>query len=313
MRDADRARAAPDLSVDLIEDPEGMMKRFLCASAVAIALTTTAGAADLPLKYPVKAVPMPAFTWTGFYVGGNAGYGWGDGSDDYSKRCTKKEWTWVWDPEQNQGQSVPICVESQLIAYNLSGGGSSAWGGRGGGSDPSGFVGGGQIGYNYQFGNNVVVGIEADIQGSDIGSSTNWSPVQAPGVFQRDTSLDYYGTIRARLGYAFDRFLPYITGGLAYGKIGYSESFIAADRSVPGSYYASDSSTKWGWTIGAGAEYAITDNWSIRAEYLYVSLGDMDYAFKVPSYNFPEYLSDSRFGSISGDFQTVRLGVNYRF
>jgi len=131
-------------------------------------------------------------------------------------------------------------------------------------------------------------------------------------------SVDYFGTIRARLGYAFDRFLPYITGGLAYGKFGYSETFRSTYVDwvgIPwdGSYSSSKSTTKWGWTIGAGAEYALTDNWSIRAEYLYVHLGKMDYAFLVPNLDTWGAQKDVRFGSIDGNFHTTRVGVNYRF
>ena len=275
------------------------MKRFLLASAAAAVISTTAGAADLPVKYPVKAIPEPGFSWTGFYIGGNAGYGWGGGSDDYYKNnCIKTP------PSKT-------CTHKSITSYSLSGGGGGGLGG-GGGGDPSGFVGGGQIGYNYQFQNNFVLGFETDIQGADLRGSTDWSPVQHPGAFNRETSIDYYGTIRARVGYAIDRFLPYVTGGLAYGKLGFSETFISSQNPV-WNYAAADSSTKWGWTVGAGAEYAITNNWSVRAEYLYVNLGNMDYAFSVPNYDSYGYYKDARFGSIDGSFQTLRFAVNYRF
>ncbi|MEP9378284.1 outer membrane protein [Aquabacter sp. CN5-332] len=145
------------------------------------------------------------------------------------------------------------------------------------GVDPGGWLAGGQVGYNYQFQNNVLVGLEADIQGGDINGNAN-------GL---DSKLDYFGTVRARLGYAFDRVLPYVTGGLAYGRNTITE------------YGIDSSNTHVGWAAGAGLEYALTNNWTARAEYLYMDLGSKTY---------------DNIGADAGiTSSTARLGVNYKF
>jgi len=237
------------------------MKRFLLATVALAALSAPAAAADLATKYPVKAVPVPVFSWTGFYIGANVGYG-GD-KFDYDVNVL----------------GLPV--------GNLS-------------TNSSGFFVGGQLGYNYQFANNVVIGLETDIQWSDIGSSLDINAVGFP-ILSASSTVDYFGTIRARLGYAFDRFLPYITGGVAYGK-------TSADVSIVGLPIWSQSSTSWGWTIGGGAEYAITNNWTFKAEYLYVDLGSNTYDLGA-AFLAPGILTSSA----DTQFHTIKAGVNYKF
>ena len=234
-----------------------MLKRALLGvSALALLGCGAASAADLATKYPVKAVVpvVPVFSWTGFYLGANVGYGWGNNNYDYRNAIG--------------------------VAYNYNIGGGDGW------------VGGGQIGYNYQFANNVVLGVEADIDWTGIGN-TNLITVGplANGINNNGATLDYFGTIRARVGYAFDRVLPYITGGAAWGHTSF------------GTYYGADtSSTNWGWTIGAGVEYAITNNFTAKIEYLYVDLGGNNYNF-------------TNGGSLntSFDMSVLKAGVNYKF
>ncbi|WP_454915514.1 outer membrane protein [Xanthobacter sediminis] len=234
------------------------MKRFLLATVALAALSAPAAAADLATKYPVKAIAAPVFSWTGFYIGGNFGYA----GDKFGY-------------DLNALGGIPLgSVDFQSSGWTV----------------------GGQLGYNYQFANNVVVGLETDLQWSSISGqaggihlfSTNWIA---------KSSVDYFGTIRARLGYAFDRFLPYITGGAAYGQVKASiepSSFAAASSGSSG--------TEWGWTIGAGVEYAITNNWTFKTEYLYVDLGSTtNTAFNVLSLD-----SDAKFNSL-------KAGVNYKF
>lgn len=122
------------------------------------------------------------------------------------------------------------------------------------------------------------------------------------------TQVQWWGTVRARLGYAAtERFLVYGTGGLAYGKVktsyNYSQSFGDEFSSELG---FSTSKTKAGWTIGGGAEYAITNNWTFKSEYLYTDLGKAN--SKVNLYDFAE----SDVGS-KVKFHTVRVGLNYKF
>ena len=215
------------------------MKKYLLASVAALGLVAAgaASAADLPSrKGPVVApVYVPAFTWTGFYVGANAGYGWG----------------------------------------NVNANGFANVG------DLDGFVGGGQVGYNYQMGQ-FVVGLEADLQAADLSSGNNLGLV---GV-----KTDYFGTVRARVGVAFDRFMPYITGGWAYGNV---------KTSIPALAFSSDRSHTGGYAVGAGLEYAITNNLIAGVEYLYVDLGEKS------------ILNTGT--KVGTDFSVVRARLSYKF
>ena len=215
------------------------MKKYLLASVAALGLVAAgaASAADLPSrKGPIAApVYVPAFSWTGFYVGANAGYGWG----------------------------------------NVNANGFANVG------DLDGFVGGGQIGYNYQMGQ-FVVGLEADLQGADLSSGNNLGLIRV--------KTDYFGTVRARVGVAFDRFMPYITGGWAYGNV---------KTSIPGIGFSSDRSHTGGYAVGGGLEYAVTNNIIAGVEYLYVDLGEKNIAG-----------AGTKVGT---DFSVVRARLSYKF
>ena len=148
---------------------------------------------------------------------------------------------------------------------------------------------GGTLGYNYQFGQGVV-GIEGDIDWADInGTSTTFCPVGCK------TNDNWLGTVRGRLGYAADRFMPFISGGLAFGDI---------QASVPG--FAGATSTQAGWTVGGGIEMAIAGNWTAKAEYLYVNLGRFNCG---TSCGAAVGVTDN----VSFQTNIVRGGVNYRF
>jgi outer membrane immunogenic protein len=158
--------------------------------------------------------------------------------------------------------------------------------------EPDGWLGGVYIGYNYQMTNNVVIGVDADFAwtGAD-DTSTVLGPADNPFV---ESELDWEGAVRARLGYAVDRFLPYIAGGVAFGQLNIA---ISDDTGFIGE----DDDTGVGWTLGAGLEYAFTDNLIGRAEYRYTDFGDFDFTID----GFP----------VSGDLTTndVRLGIAYKF
>jgi outer membrane immunogenic protein len=152
---------------------------------------------------------------------------------------------------------------------------------------PKGWLLGGTLGFNYQTGS-FVWGVEGDLAWSDVKSS------DACGlVLTCDTSTSYLGTVRARVGYAFDRWLPYITGGGAYGDV---------KASIP-ALGLSGSKAQFGWTVGGGLEYAFLGNWSAKLEYLYVDLGSFDAGFVAP------------FASTDVTFKEniVRAGLNYKF
>jgi outer membrane immunogenic protein len=154
---------------------------------------------------------------------------------------------------------------------------------------PSGVVGGLQAGYNYQI-QSFVVGVEGDLDWSSAKSSrdVNW-----PVFDHHSTNLPFFADLRGRFGYAFDRFLPYVTGGVVVADI---QDKVDSPTS---SLDRGDTST--GWTLGAGLEYAIDAHWSVKADYLYMQFPDVaknsgGYAFK---------LKDSA--------QVARAGINYRF
>ncbi|WP_371346809.1 outer membrane protein [Ancylobacter sp. IITR112] len=252
------------------------IKSLLLGTVAGAALAAPAFAADL--SYPVKAAPVayvPVFTWTGAYVGGNFGYGWGDGSAPWNN----------------------------YLLYYYSGFDSAV---ANGGSNPSGWFGGVQVGYNYQLANNVVLGAEADFNFGSMTDQLNYTAFDAgvPTLQEFgsiDTKIESFGTVRARVGYSMDRFLPYITGGLAWGNVKVNESWTAyTDGAYSGFGGASRSDTLWGWTLGGGVEYAITDNWTVKAEYLYIDLGDINWDSAANT-------------KIDMSMQTLKAGVNYKF
>ncbi|MHB2167048.1 outer membrane protein [Alsobacter sp. R-9] len=231
-----------------------MKKTALAAALVAGLLSTSAFAADLPSRKVAPAAPVayaPAFTWTGFYLGLNAGYGWGNGND-----------------------------------VTITGGGTTSTFTAG---DEGGFVGGAQAGYNFQTGQ-FVFGVETDIQYADLGGSRTFLP---SGV--TTDSGSYFGTVRGRLGFAADRALFYVTGGLAYGDVG--------ERVFGGS------DTRAGWVVGGGVEYAFTNNWTAKVEGLYVSI-DKGNSAGVITTGGVAYTATQ---STDNAFGVVRAGVNYKF
>jgi len=236
-------------------------------------LPTAAVAADL--TYPVKAevaVTEPVFTWTGFYIGANVGYG---GNEfDY--------------PFSASAGGAPLVNGSATI-------------------DSSGFFGGGQIGFNYQFANNVVVGAEADLQWSGIDGELDAGLaiplIPAAVSITAGSEVEWFGTIRGRLGYAWDRVLVYGTGGVAYGKVKSGLSVTA-----PGFLFSeSTDDTNWGWTVGAGLEYALGNNWSFKTEYLYVDLGEQT--------SYSGFIAPGVYADVGTEtnFHTIKAGLNYRF
>lgn len=200
-----------------------MMKRMLasvaCGGALLVLTAAGALAADVP---PSRYIPpprapayVPFFSWNGFYVGVNAGYGTG-----------KSNWT----------DTVTSITTGDF--------------------DVKGPVAGGTVGYNTQLGGGIF-GIEADFDWANIKGST--IVACATGC---ETRLQWLTTLRGRVGYALDRFLPYLTAGGAFGN-------VKGTLTSVGSFTES----KAGWTAGGGVEYAFVNNWTAKLEYLYVDLG----------------------------------------
>lgn len=252
------------------------MKRLFFAAAVAASTMAAGGAfaADLPRKsVPATfAQPVPIFTWTGVYVGINGGY--------------------IFD-----GGRSNITGSPGLLATGLAPVGNIKTLGDG-------FTIGGTIGYNYQIGN-FVAGLEADLNYVDLGKTV------VTGIGPLTTTLSqeasYLGTVRGRLGVAFDRVLIYATGGLAYGDQDATTSLSGLGAAWTGS----KSDTRFGYTVGAGLEYAITNNWSAKVEYLYYDLGKTNYTSpQVAGVAIPGV-----FGTTKAENRgnLVRAGINYRF
>ncbi|MDF2995272.1 MAG: porin [Xanthobacteraceae bacterium] len=295
------------------------MKTLLLGTVLGLGiLSAPALAADM--SYPVKApapVVIPVFSWTGFYIGANVGYG-GDKfrypfhafADRYTRGgdavAVNAE---AFGEPQNLPQGFELADSFDLKgAFDLT---------------SSGFFGGGQIGYNYQFENSWVVGVEADFQWSGIegelsGNANLFEDDELLGGvnFSAGSEVEWFGTIRARLGYAWDRVFLYGTGGAAYGKVKSHGSFtIFNGEGDEESISASKSDTNWGWTIGAGLEYAITDHWTFKTEYLYVDLGKQN-LFKAQDegqIGDNNYLVVGAKIDVETQFHTIKAGLNYKW
>jgi len=158
------------------------------------------------------------------------------------------------------------------------------WSDGDGSGNSSGFVGGGQVGFNYQI-NQWVLGLEADIAGTTIGDSVS---VAVPGaVVTGSGSLDWVSTLAPRIGYAFDRWL-------VYGKFGGAWAHGSGSVSVNGIQVVSVDQTVSGWVLGVGTEYALRDNWTAKIEY-----------------NMMDFGSDGPFAD--NKFHVFKAGLNYRF
>ncbi|WP_332691414.1 outer membrane protein [Bosea sp. (in: a-proteobacteria)] len=274
------------------------MKKILAVAAAAAVLGAGAAmSADLPSrKYAPPPPVAPVFSWTGFYVGANAGYSWNQSHTRYDYALADRE-----DFAQfNALGLVPMSL----------------------GSDADGFLGGGQIGYNYQIGR-VVVGVEADLQYLDARQSS-WQAATLNNAFSSATitttaqaSVDWLGTLRLRAGYeVFDRTLVYATGGLAYGRTKNRTTITSTgfddDGPFLGAWSGSKHDNRVGWALGAGVEYAITNNLTLKGEYLYYDLGRTRYVVAGNS-NDPddEFLGANARRKTHG--HVVRAGLNWKF
>jgi outer membrane immunogenic protein len=260
-----------------------------------------ASAADLAARPYTKAPAMVAvYDWTGFYIGGNAGYSWGRSNSDVFYF--------------NTATGAPIVAPAGSIL--------------GGGFDMNGAIAGGQIGYNWQT-SNWVWGLEADLQWSgERGSAAfrcagtiaggvcfpglTFLPAGAVGTnLALDQSLEWFGTVRGRGGVLVTpQVLLYGTGGLAYGSI---KSTGALAGFTPGGVavaaIGSNSDTRVGWTVGAGVEGMITGNWTAKLEYLYMDLG------RHNAGSFTLAPGSTIGANVSSNFRDhiLRVGLNYRF
>jgi len=275
-----------------------MITRLIFASAfVAVLATDAAVAADLATKVPPPAPPVAApFTWTGYYIGGNIGYAWGKDS----KTTTG---TALLDDDAIDPGTADV--------------------------HPDGGFSGLQSGYNWQIAPTWLVGIESDFQYGRIKGTANClvacgeSPLfgfitnQSFSVTDR---LNWFGTVRGRVGYVAGPTLLYFTGGFVYGQVE-REANVAGDGDFTGgggfSGAFDNTTTKTGWTIGGGLEAKLSNwlpawsGWSAKAEYLYIDLGHFTDNLNEPyGSGFPGAIR-----TVTGDMREniFRVGLNYEF
>lgn len=233
----------------------------LLAASVSVSAASAVLAADLgpyrPAPPPVADYAPPPFSWTGLYMGANVGYGWGAGDK-----------VGITDGLGFQGNAGTL--------HN------------------DGVFGGAQFGYNYQAGR-FVLGLEADIQASDMNDRV--AGVAGPYAVTAKSDINYFGTVRGRLGIAAGPALFYATGGWAWADVDYKLSTFDGVTLTS----LADTSFKSGYTIGVGVEYAFARNWTTKVEYQYLDFGKNPLAGAGISTN--ERL----------DAHTVRMGVNYKF
>jgi len=261
------------------------MKRTILAAVSALMLAAPAAhAADMAVKAPPA--PAPVLSWTGFYGGLNGGYGWNTSTGDQT------------------------CINPGGVVN-----GPGCWSPLTGTVRPNGGLFGGQLGYNWQTGP-VVFGLETDIQWSGIkGSGSVAEPCCNPGfassigVFTASSNLDWFGTVRGRLGVtAGSNALLYATGGLIYGHEVVSDAVTFGGIVYP----ASASSDRAGGIVGGGIEYAFSPSFSGKIEGLYYDMGSLTDSFTCPAFGtcvlgYTEQTKYSFRGAI------IRGGLNAHF
>jgi outer membrane immunogenic protein len=260
--------------------------------------------------------PAPLYDWTGFYVGGSAGGGFSGGGIDNTATSVFCN------------TDLPGCAPNQMSSTTAAAVPLKF------DTKPSGFIAGGQIGYNYQMGG-FLLGVEADYSGDDIKGSNSQTvtvPVpqssDAPLPFSSVTiagkgnqKLDYFGTVRGRVGVLpVTRLLVYATAGLAYGHV---TADTTLSETVDGTCYcgtfptasSSFSSTRWGWTAGAGLEWMFAPHWSLRGEYLYYDLGSVtnDMALTLLNGDAIPFTRVDVSSTVDVRGSIARGGINYRF
>jgi outer membrane immunogenic protein len=256
------------------------MRLHVAGLACLIAAATANGAAAADLD-------SGAFDWSGFYIGGHAGYGFGALGTTNSRVFTDGTIFGVpgaYNPPQFfEGEDASV--------------------------DFDGAFGGAQVGYNAAFGN-FLIGLEADIDWSDISTASRMLGSDLGPTYDTKASLDWFGTVRARAGFTADRLLFYGTAGLAYGG---GSGSVVITPGVPGnfagdSFSASDSRTHIGYAVGAGVEAALTQHVTVRLEYLYMDLGKQDYVFDLPDSN-----GSIAYATSDVTQNLIRAGLNLKY
>lgn len=223
----------------------------------------------------VVAAEPAGVDWSGFYVGLHGGWGWADADSEYGDEYANEECEHSKD-----------YAEARKIFF-LGEPGCAV------GLKPEGGFVGAQAGFNFVFDNGLMLGAEGDYALA----SLNDSGEGGTGIFNThvDLEVDQLASIRARLGFASGQWLPFVTAGWGWAH---------ADRDTFNSFFGTSSDSNWhdGWTLGAGAEYAINNTWSLKAEYRYYDLGEENYGVAAPGGT-----------DVDLDLHTVQVGVNIHF
>jgi outer membrane immunogenic protein len=252
----------------------------ICAGIAALAalVAAPAFAADMAVKAPPPP-PAPAFSWTGFYIGGNMGGTLGDVPETFA---------------------IPLFATSLTETTH-----------------PNSVVGGGQIGYNYQV-NQFLVGIEADIDARNATSSFSCLVLSPTGCVTTASASqltmtdqqNWFGTVRGRLGFTWNRFLVYGTGGVAYGNVQHS---LIENQVAITTLTVTDSTTRTGWAAGGGIQWALDDHWSVGVEYLHVDLGSDTLNTPNPAVVIGGVTFNPSSATFIDRSDIVRVRLDYRF
>ena len=247
-----------------------MIGRLLIAGIATTAFACAAAAADLPVPaggvaYHPGMVPSPYYDWSGFYLGGQAGA------------------LFTTDSRISQ-VDVPTNTTTNLASFSSRG-----------------FSGGGYVGANMMFLRSFVLGVEGDFDALTNKNST----ISADGTNRLDIKLNSLATVRGRFGLTADRLLVYVAGGWAWGQEKFTRTQLngAANAATAGTVEANTTSRD-GWTIGGGFEYAIATNWVARLDYLYARLHPASFTFPV---------SQARIGAPFEPLSQVTVGIAFKF
>lgn len=249
------------------------------------ALLSSAVALSLAMAAPAFAQDPAAPSWTGPYIGANVGYGGGQ-------------------------FGYPFSGSSDIAGNNMVSGQVT--------QSSSGVLGGLQAGYNYQIpSNGFVLGLETDIDATDISAKTNESVINSQSSLSGgglQSRIDYFGTLRGRIGDPMlgGRVMPYITGGFAYGGVK-ALSGVACGSCLTGAGPYGNASTQTGWTLGGGAEMMLTHHLSMKVEYLYVDLSQRQIGSAGGQINtFGGTVYNGKL-SENANANILRVGMNYHF
>lgn len=250
-----------------------MRKLFLATAALSVLLATSmaAKAADVtarPAPYaPPAPIYMPQFSWTGFYLGGNIGGAWAHRD-----------------------------VTDTFLGVNFSNGNNNGV-----------FIGGGQLGFNWQV-RNFVLGFEADFDGAANNNNTDTVLIPTVGTIQVTSNNRWITTLAGRFGVTNDYWLFYGKAGIGWAG---NDDTITNLTTGASTITVANTDNNSGWLVGAGIEWAFAPNWSAKVEYNYLGLDDRTFT-SVPASGFP-FLAEDTFTQRNRSIQMVKVGINYLF